>query len=406
MRKLFFLFLAVFLFGSVDAQKRYVVKLKDKPLSESRVETGDRDSNNDRQNGPRKDKLDKVDRLARSKGVNNILKSFADAEVGFIAELTDAQRQALQADSEVESVLEDFKMQSKPRMQSRPRMQSKPRMQVDYGYDIDLGTSCAINESGGPIKINGSEKKSIWVIDSGIDGKHKDLKVDKKYSKSFIDSKPLEDGAGHGTHVAGIAAADGKGNPSSFRMSGVAAGANLISLKVLDSNGEGYWSDIIAALDHVSKFGIKGDVVMMSLGSFEIANCENSNPQLKQAIEHVADLGIFVVMSAGNDEGDAMRNSPGCISGPNIFTIGSIDSSCADGTIGCSEFSNFGPNVDWVVPGDNIFSTFPGDEYAIQSGTSMSCALFAGIMLATDGNPKVSSSISCGGRSYSIPRVR
>jgi hypothetical protein len=394
MRKLFFLFLAVFLFGSVDAQKRYVVKLKDKPLSEGRVETGDRDANNDRQKGPRKDKLEKVDRIASSKGVNKILKSFADAEVGFIAELTDAQRQALQADSEVESVLEDFKMQS------------KPRMQVDYGYDIDLGTCCAIDQSGGPVKINGSVKRSIWVIDSGIDGSHKDLKVDKKYSKSFIDSKPLEDGAGHGTHVAGIAAADGKGNPSSFRMSGVAAGANLISLKVLDSNGEGFWSDIIAALDHISKYGIKGDVVMMSLGSYKIANCENSNPQLKQAIEHVADLGIYVVMSAGNDEGDAMQNSPGCISGPNIFTIGSIDSSCADGTIGCSEFSNFGQNVNWVVPGDNIFSTYPTDEYAVLSGTSMSCALFAGIMLATEGNPVISSSINCSGRSYNIPKVR
>jgi subtilisin family serine protease len=180
----------------------------------------------------------------------------------------------------------------------------------------------------------------------------------------------------------------------------------LISLKVLDGNGEGYWSGIISALDHVAKFGLRGDVVIISLGSFNIANCENSNVQLKEAIENVARLGIFVIMSAGNDSGDAMLNSPGCISGPNIFTVGSIDSNCENGVLGCSSFSNFGSNVDWVAPGNPMFSTSPGNQYMMMSGTSMANALVAGIIFASNGSPAILQSINCNGRTYSIPKVR
>ncbi len=406
MKKILTIIILIFLFNEVEAQKRYVVKLKESGVATTRGETGDRDSNNNRGKISRDQKLKKVNDVAKGKGVTKLISFFADAEVGFVAELTDVQRQSLLNDPYVQSVLEDFKMQSRPRMQSKPRMQSRPRMQEEYSYDIDQGTSCAVIQSMGPVKVNGSRKESIWVVDSGIDSRHQDLRVDKKYSKSFVDSNPLSDKVGHGTHIAGIAAADGKGNPSQFRMSGVAEGANLISLKVLDANGEGFWSDIIGALDHVAKFGIKGDVVIMSLGSFNVANCENSNIQLKEAIENVAKLGVFVVMSAGNDSGDAMLNSPGCINGPNIITVGSVDSNCTDGVIGCSSFSNFGANVDWVAPGNPIFSTFPTNDYMMMSGTSMANALVAGIIFASNGNPAVMQTITCNGRTYSIPKVR
>ncbi|MFT4855105.1 MAG: hypothetical protein ACI9UV_000256 [Algoriphagus sp.] len=141
----------------------------------TRGETGDRDSNNNLGKNSRDQKLKKAQDVAKGKGVINLISSFADAEVGFVAELTDVQRQSLLNDSDVQSVLEDFKMQSSLRMQSKPRIQSRPRMQEEYSYDIDQGTSCAVIQSMGPVKVNGSRKESIWIVDSGIGSRYQDL---------------------------------------------------------------------------------------------------------------------------------------------------------------------------------------------------------------------------------------
>ena len=110
---------------------------------------------------------------------------------------------------------------------------------------------------------------------------------------------------------------------------------------------------------------------------------------------------MFVVMSAGNDGGDAGRNLPGCINGNNIFTVGALDFSC--GSLGGKySASNFGSGVDYFVPGSNVFSTWPGGQYMVMSGTSMSAAIMAGIIHATRGNPRSSGTINIGGINYRI----
>jgi len=412
MKNIFSLIFCLFLFSGLFAQseKRYVVKLKDKGVF-STADIADRDQSQRRNQVIRKEKKEKAENFVRSKGVTKILKTFSDVEVGLVVEMDDSQADALRADANVESVIEDFRMQGRPRMQARkPIMQSRPRMQEEFGYDVEAGTNCSIIEAGGGQTRNGAERNFIWIIDSGIDGNHDDLKKSinksKKYAKSFVDNNPWVDGAGHGTFMAGIASAESKPNGSEFSMNGVVPGVPTVSLKVLDSSGEGFWSDIVLALDHVAQFGRRGDVVSMSLGAFGISNCANSNPILSEAIKNVASKGIFVVMSAGNDSGDANMNLPGCIKGPNIFTVGSIDFNCIDGEGGCSSFSNLGSNVNWVAPGDPVFSTSPGNEYQVWSGTSMSAAYVAGIVYASQGAPAVAGTVSCGGSTYSIPKIR
>jgi subtilisin len=94
------------------------------------------------------------------------------------------------------------------------------------------------------------EGKTAWVIDSGIDASHPDLNVNKSLSKSFMESESsLEDENGHGTHVAGIIGAIN----NDIGTLGVAAGATLVSLKVLGSNGEGKLSNMLYALQYIDQ---------------------------------------------------------------------------------------------------------------------------------------------------------
>ena len=108
--------------------------------------------------------------------------------------------------------------------------------------------------------------KRAWIIDSGIDFDHPDLTVDVANSKSFISGETsADDENGHGTHVAGIIGA--KNN--TFGVLGIASGATLVSLRVLDKDGKGLLSSIIQALSYVSAHASPGDVVNMSVGDDE-----------------------------------------------------------------------------------------------------------------------------------------
>jgi subtilisin family serine protease len=241
-------------------------------------------------------------------------------------------------------------------------------------------------------------------MDSGIDKNHPDLRVNSRGNipVSFIPGESAtDDYAGHGTHCAGIAAGKGVGK---MGCNGVSSGAEVIPVKVLDKNGVGSWTNILKGLDHIAKYGQPGDVIMMSLGEYDVTSCETSNPSLYSAIRELAAKGFFIVMSAGNDQGDANLNLPGCISGPNIFTVASLDFNCSTGITECAIYSNYGaPAVDWAAPGSAIISTWPGRQYQVMSGTSMACALVAGIIHARKGAPASNGTIECNGKVYQIP---
>jgi len=105
-----------------------------------------------------------------------------------------------------------------------------------------------------------------WILDSGIDLDHPDLNVDASRGYNAFtsgkDGKSLDDGNGHGTHVAGtIAAID-----NTEGVIGVAAGATVIPVKVLGARGSGSYSGVIAGINHVAANGSSGDVANMSLG--------------------------------------------------------------------------------------------------------------------------------------------
>ncbi|MFT3679565.1 MAG: S8 family serine peptidase [Ferruginibacter sp.] len=221
--------------------------------------------------------------------------------------------------------------------------------------------------------------KVAWVIDSGIDFTHPDLTVDASRSKSFLSGiTSAADENGHGTHVAGIIGA--KNN--NIGVLGVASGATLISLRVLDKDGKGTLSAIIQALAWVSDNGKAGDAVNLSLGEDGVSNI------LDQQVQKTAAKGIFISIAAGNDGKPASQFSPARVNGKNIYTVSAVDS-----TGRFASFSNYGNDVvDYAAPGVKILSTYLNGKYATMSGTSMAAPHVAGLLLLKGNNLTISGS--------------
>jgi subtilisin family serine protease len=209
----------------------------------------------------------------------------------------------------------------------------------------------------------------VFIIDTGVQLDHNDLNVDA--SKGFNaftkgkDGGSLTDYNGHGTHVAGtVAAID-----NTYGVIGVAAGATVVPVKVLDSRGSGTISGVIAGVDHVANVGNTGDVANMSLGG-------GASSALDNAVI-AASAKVKFAIAAGNSSANAANYSPARANGTNIFTVSAMNSSN-----NWASFSNFGnPPIDFCSPGVNIESTWIGNSYHTISGTSMAAPHVAGILL-------------------------
>lgn len=296
-------------------------------------------------------------------GIDNskITNAFGYALEGFVAKnLTEADVQALKNDSRVKSVQQDYLITlAKP---------TKPGGGGGSGSTAQE-TPWGITRVGGAGDGTG---KTAWIIDSGIDLDHPDLNVDTARGLSFTGDNNPDDGNGHGTHVAGTIAAIN----NNTGVIGVAAGADVVPLKVLDSSGSGSFSWTIEALDYVYANGSAGDVVNMSLGP----SSPYTDSAVDQAAINVASKGIKVAIAAGNNYDDANLYTPARAEHANIYTISAI----AEGDY-WAYFSNYGTPVDYAAPGYLVKSTWMGGGYNTISGTSMATPHAAGVLLL--GNP-------------------
>ncbi len=213
---------------------------------------------------------------------------------------------------------------------------------------------------------------TAWIIDSGIDRTHPDLTIDEARSTYFT-GRDWNDENGHGTHVSGTIAA----RDNAIGVIGVAAGATLVAVRVLDRRGSGSISGVIAGVDYVGGAGKLGDVANMSLGG-------GVSQALDDAV--VAASGkVKFVLAAGNEADSANNHSPARANGPNIYTV----SAFANGDTWAS-FSNYGnPPIDFAEPGVSVYSTYKNGGYATLSGTSMAAPHLAGILLLGGVRPDV-----------------
>lgn len=241
------------------------------------------------------------------------------------------------------------------------------------GDDTNQETPWGINRVGGATTYTGGNV--AWVIDTGVDLNHPDLNVDA--SRGFTaftngpDGRDADDRNGHGTHVAGtIAAVDNDRD-----VVGVAAGATVIPVKVLDRRGSGSYSGVIAGVDYVAANGSSGDVANMSLGG------PTSNA-LDDAVRNAADQGILFTLAAGNDSDDANDSSPARVEYSNVYTISAVDSN--DVFASFSNYSN--PPIEFAAPGVSVLSTWNDGGTRSISGTSMAAPHAAGVLLVTGNN--------------------
>jgi subtilisin family serine protease len=212
--------------------------------------------------------------------------------------------------------------------------------------------------------VNGSGR-TVWVIDTGIDSDHCDLTVGTQGADFTGSRKGWEDQHGHGTHVAGTIAAKSNG----FGVIGVAAGATVEAVRVLDRRGSGRWSWVIAGIDFVAANAAAGDVANMSLGG-------PASQAVDEAVRAAADAGVQFAVAAGNESEHADNHSPARVNHTNVFTVSAFDSG---GWF--ASFSNYGnPPVDWSAPGVNVASTYKDNGYAMMSGTSMASPHVAGLL--------------------------
>lgn len=242
------------------------------------------------------------------------------------------------------------------------------------GGDDGGGGSAGQEVPLGITRVNGGStytgNKAAWIVDTGIDLDHEDLNVDASRGFNAFtkgrDGKSLDDANGHGTHVAGtVAAIDNE-----LGVVGVAAGATVIPVKVLDGNGSGSYSGVIAGIDFVGANGNTGDVANMSLGG-------GYSQAVNDAVIAATSGGVIFCVAAGNSGADANNYSPASANGPNIYTISAMDHSDV-----WASFSNFAnPPVDYCAPGVSIKSTWKDGGYNTISGTSMASPHAAGVLL-------------------------
>lgn len=208
---------------------------------------------------------------------------------------------------------------------------------------------------------------TAWVIDTGVDLDHPDLNVDVARSANFVTrgKDSPDDGNGHGTHVAGTIGAVDNG----IDVVGVAAGATIVAVRVLDNGGSGAYSWVIAGVDHVAANATNGDVANMSLGG-------PPSTALDNAVKNAASGGVKFAIAAGNSGDDAGDYSPARANGANIYTVSAI----AQGDC-LTSWSNWGnPPVDFAAPGSGILSLKRGGGTTTMSGTSMAAPHVAGLL--------------------------
>lgn len=302
----------------------------------------------------------------------DIKATFGYALQGFVAKLSKKQVENLRNDPRVKSIEQDYMIALAPPPGKGPKNGG------DDGGTASQETPWGITRVGGAANGVG---KTAWIIDSGIDLDHPDLNVDVAKSKTFVtsgkDSKSANDGNGHGTHVAGtVAALD-----NNLGVIGVASGASVVALKVLDSRGSGSFSWTVQALDYVAANASPGDAVNMSLGPKN----RYTDSAVDNAVLNVASMGIKLAIAAGNSSDDCSFYSPARVNHPNVYTVSAMNN-----TDGWASFSNYGDPVDYAAPGVSIKSTWKGGGYNTISGTSMASPHVCGLLLLgniiADGN--------------------
>lgn len=228
------------------------------------------------------------------------------------------------------------------------------------GQVIDWSTSAVQAQKSWQANYTGKNVK-VAILDSGV-SPHPDLKITG--GKSFVSyTESFSDDNGHGTHVAGIVAALN----NNIGTIGVAPDAELFAVKVLDSKGNGYLTDIISAIDWA--ITNKMDIINLSLGSLD------HSPTLQYIMDKAYNSGILIVAAGGN--GGNAEGTGDQVAYPakynSVIAVAAVNQQRTRG-----DFSATGSAIEFSAPGVSILSTYLNNNFATLNGTSMAAGFVTG----------------------------
>src|SRR6266545_1438933 len=206
----------------------------------------------------------------------------------------------------------------------------------------------------------------IAVVDTGIDAEHPDLAGKVVLAKNFVKGERVSDSFGHGTHVAGIAAANIN---NGMGVAGICGRCSLMSVKVLGADGSGLTSDVASGITYATDFGAR--VINLSLGS------SSRTTIIRDALDYALSNNVLPVVAMGNSNTDFVGDLAYWYS---ALSVGAVDQRGAK-----ASFSNFGLQTDVTAPGVAVVSTMP--TYAVtlntQYGYKLNYDALSGTSMAT-----------------------
>jgi thermitase len=226
----------------------------------------------------------------------------------------------------------------------------------------------------------------IAVVDTGIDANHPDLAGKVVLAKNFVKGERVSDSFGHGTHVAGIAAANINNGTG---IAGICGLCTLMSVKVLGADGSGLTSNVASGITYATDYGAR--VINLSLGS------SSRTSIIRDALDYALSNNALPVVAMGNSNTDVVGDLAYWYS---ALSVGAVDQQGAK-----ASFSNFGLQTDVTAPGVAVLSTMPTypvtlntqygykTSYDALSGTSMATPVVAGLAgLLLSRNPSLTAS--------------
>lgn len=246
----------------------------------------------------------------------------------------------------------------------------------DPDYEFQWGVTYTESNKAWSL-VNQKKTVKVAIVDTGVDYNHPDLKnrVLTELGYNFVgNNKDVMDDNWHGTHIAGIIAAEMNNNQGITGIVGP-LDVKIIPIKVLDKNGQGDSPIIAEGIKYAANKG--ADIINISIGFKE------KDIYIEEAVDYANKKGVLVIAAAGNDNSNSDLYSPAGDKG--VFTVSAVDSSYSK-----ASFSNYGSTVMVAGPGVDIISTAPGNSYEYRNGTSMAAPAVAGVaaMLKAE-NPKL-----------------
>ena len=233
---------------------------------------------------------------------------------------------------------------------------------VDFDVDAPEGSDTAFGVGLFP-SLGGTR---VGILDTGIDRTHVEFLNKIKACATansalgVVVNGSCSDDNSHGTHVAGTIAASAN---NTVGVAGVAPNAELSIFKGLNAGGVGFYADIIAGIHWLHTTG-QAKIISMSIGG-------PSDTALNAELTEAANAGALLVAAAGND-GDATANWPAFHA--SVMSVASVNQGGQR-----SSFSNCNTDVEIAAPGEDVWSTAPGNAYVLLSGTSMATPHVSGV---------------------------